>query len=113
MPGLSLRTTEVSDWSGKGQHTTTFAEMFDLPDGKSRIIDTPGVKEFGLINLEREELSHYFPEMRRVLNDCRFNNCIHLEEPGCAVKQAVADGDIALQRYESYLTILESIEKKW
>lgn len=113
MPGLSLRTTEVSDWSGKGQHTTTFAEMFDLPAGNGRIIDTPGVKEFGLIDLEREELSHYFPEMRRVLNECRFNNCLHVEEPGCAVKQGVAKGDINPQRYESYLTILDSIDKKW
>jgi ribosome biogenesis GTPase len=113
MPELALRTAEVSDWSGKGQHTTTFAEMFDLPDGRSRIIDTPGVKEFGLIDLEREELSHYFPEMRRVLNNCRFNNCLHMEEPGCAVKEAVSEGEIAIQRYESYLTILESIEKKW
>jgi ribosome biogenesis GTPase len=113
MPELSLRTAEISEWSGKGQHTTTFAEMFDLPNGKSRIIDTPGVKEFGLIDLEREELSHYFPEMRRVLNDCRFNNCLHIDEPGCAVKAGVEDGSISEMRYESYLTILQSIEKKW
>lgn len=113
MPELALRTAEVSGWSGKGQHTTTFAEMFDLPGGKGRIIDTPGVKEFGLIDLEREELSHYFPEMRRVLNDCRFNNCLHVEEPGCAVKAGVENGSITAARYESYLTILGSIEKKW
>jgi ribosome biogenesis GTPase len=113
MPELALRTGEISGWSGKGQHTTTFAEMFDLPDGNGRIIDTPGVKEFGLIDLEREELSHYFPEMRRVLNDCRFNNCLHVNEPGCAVKAAVEDGSIDTARYESYLTILDSIEKKW
>lgn len=112
MPQLGLRTNAVSDWSGKGQHTTTFAEMFDLPDG-GRIIDTPGVKEFGLINLEREELSHYFPEMRAVLNDCRFNNCLHLNEPGCAVKAAVAEGRITQERYASYQAILDSIEKKW
>lgn len=113
MPDLALRTGEVSGWSGKGQHTTTFAEMFDLPEGKGRIIDTPGVKEFGIIDMEREELSHYFPEMRRALKDCRFNNCIHIDEPGCAVKEAVAEGSITEARYESYLTILESIEKKW
>lgn len=116
MPGLELRTAEVSDWSGKGQHTTTFAEMFDLdPEDPAagRIIDTPGVKEFGLIDLEREELSHYFPEMRRVLNDCRFNNCMHLDEPGCAVKAAVEAGTITEARYISYQTILDSIVKQW
>lgn len=113
MPGLSLRTAEVSGWSGKGQHTTTFAEMFELPDISARIIDTPGVKEFGLIDLEREELSHYFPEMRRVLQACRFNNCLHQDEPGCAVKAGVAEGSISAMRYESYLAILASIEKQW
>lgn len=112
IPGLELKTMEISEWSGKGQHTTTFAEMFDLPLG-GRIIDTPGVKEFGLIDMERPELSHYFPEMRAVLTDCRFNNCLHLDEPGCAVKQGVAEGQIAEDRYVSYVSILETIEKKW
>lgn len=112
IPGLDLRTSVVSDWSGKGQHTTTFAEMFDLPDG-GRIIDTPGVKEFGLIDLEREELAHYFPEMRALLPDCRFNNCLHLDEPGCAVKEAIAEGRLSEDRYISYRTILDTIEKKW
>ncbi len=112
IPGIELKTTEVSDWSGKGQHTTTFAEMFDLPFG-GRIIDTPGVKEFGLIDIEKEELSHYFPEIRAILNNCRFNNCLHLNEPGCAVKQAVEADAIARDRYISYLTILDSIEEKW
>lgn len=112
IPDLNLRTTAVSDWSGKGQHTTTFAEMFDLKWG-GRIIDTPGVKEFGLIDIEREELSHYFPEMRAVLNECRFNNCLHLNEPGCAVKKAVVGHGISEDRYVSYATILESIEEKW
>jgi ribosome biogenesis GTPase len=102
----------VSGWSGKGQHTTTFAEMFDLPDG-GRIIDTPGVKEFGLIDFEREELSQYYPEMRKALEHCRFNNCLHINEPGCAVKQGVLDKTIPEERYISYATILESIEKKW
>lgn len=112
MPDLGLRTNEVSGWSGKGQHTTTFAEMFDLPGG-GRIIDTPGVKEFGLIDLAREELSHYFPEMRAILQECRFNNCLHINEPGCAVKEAVSEGTITTDRYASYMTILDSIEKKW
>ncbi|MES2701680.1 MAG: ribosome small subunit-dependent GTPase A [Bacteroidota bacterium] len=112
IPGMELKTQEVSGWSGKGQHTTTFAEMFDLPGG-GRIIDTPGVKEFGLIDFEKEELSQYFPEMRRVMNDCKFNNCLHINEPGCAVKHAVAGQVISEERYISYLTILDSIETKW
>lgn len=112
IPDIGLKTKEVSGWSGKGQHTTTFAEMFDIPGG-GRIIDTPGVKEFGLIDMEREELSHYFPEMRIVLNDCKFNNCLHINEPGCAVKQKVADKTIPEERYASYVAILDSIEKKW
>ncbi|MBS1773723.1 MAG: ribosome small subunit-dependent GTPase A [Bacteroidetes bacterium] len=112
IPGISLATHEVSGYSGKGQHTTTFAEMFDLPKG-GRIIDTPGVKEFGLIDIEREELSHYFPEMRAVLQQCKFNNCLHTNEPGCAVKQAVNDGVITVDRYVSYMTIMDTIEKQW
>lgn len=112
IPGMDLKTHEVSGWSGKGQHTTTFAEMFDLPDG-GRIIDTPGVKEFGLIDFKREELSQYYPEMRKALEHCRFNNCLHINEPGCAVKQGVLDKTIPEERYISYTTILESIEKKW
>ncbi len=112
MPDLALRTGEVSGWSGKGQHTTTFAEMFDLPGGGC-IIDTPGVKEFGIIDMKREELSGYFPEMRRAMGGCRFNNCLHLAEPGCAVKAAVEEGTITEARYGSYITILESIEEKW
>lgn len=112
IPDINLRTTAVSDWSGKGQHTTTFAEMFDLPFGGS-IIDTPGVKEFGLIDIEKEELSHYFPELRTRLQQCKFNNCLHINEPGCAVKQAVAEGSVSEDRYVSYVTILESIEDKW
>lgn len=110
MPELELRTAEVSAWSGKGQHTTTFAEMFDLPAG-GKIIDTPGVKEFGLIDIEREELSQYFPEMRRVMNGCRFNNCMHLAEPGCAVKAALDAGSVSMERYASYVGILDTINK--
>lgn len=112
IPDLDLRTQEVSGWSGKGQHTTTFAEMFDMPDG-GEIIDTPGVKEFGLIDFEKEELAHYFPEMRAIMNECKFNNCLHIDEPGCAVKEAVYAGSLAADRYASYVTILSTIEKKW
>jgi ribosome biogenesis GTPase len=112
IPGIDIKTKVVSGWSGKGQHTTTFAEMFDLPGG-GRIIDTPGVKEFGLIDFEKEELSQYFPEMRAVMKDCKFNNCLHINEPGCAVKQGVVDKHISEERYVSYVAILESIEKKW
>ena len=111
IPDLMLRTKDVSGWSGKGMHTTTFAEMFDLPFGGS-IIDTPGLREFGLTDITRQELSHYFPEMRERLNDCQFNNCIHINEPGCAVKMAVEEGEIAVERYISYCNILESIEEK-
>lgn len=113
IPGIGIRTNVVSGWSGKGQHTTTFAEMFNLPGGGA-IIDTPGVKEFGLIDFKKEELSQYFPEMRLVMGNCKFNNCSHLNEPGCAVMQAVRDGKISEERYLSYAAILESIEeKKW
>jgi ribosome biogenesis GTPase / thiamine phosphate phosphatase len=110
-PELLLRTQEVSGWSGKGLHTTTFAEMFDLPEG-GRIIDTPGIREFGLINIPKQELSHYFPEMRNLLQQCQFNDCLHINEPGCAIKSAVANGMITEDRYVSYYNILESIEKK-
>jgi ribosome biogenesis GTPase len=110
-PELNLRTNEVSGWSGKGMHTTTFAEMFDLPfNGK--VIDTPGVKEFGLVDIEKQELSHYFPEMRIRLNACQFNNCFHLNEPGCAIKHAVEDGELNVDRYVSYMTILDTIDVK-
>lgn len=112
-PDLALKTQDVSDWSGKGLHTTTFAEMFDLIEG-GKIIDTPGLREFALMDIEKEELAHYFPEMKSVMNACRFNNCIHVEEPGCAVKKAVEEGKIAANRYISYLNILGTIDtKKW
>lgn len=111
IPGTELRTRDVSNWSGKGMHTTTFAEMFDLPFG-GRIIDTPGVREFGLVDVSRQELSHYFPEMRERLNDCQFNNCLHINEPGCAVKEAVLEGLIDEDRYVSYVNILSSIDDR-
>ena len=110
-PDLKLKTQDVSGWSGKGLHTTTFAEMFDLPLG-GRIIDTPGIREMGLVDISKQELAQYFPEMRAVMNDCQFNNCMHLEEPGCAVKAAVNDGSIHEERYISYLNIRDTIIKK-
>ena len=109
----NIRTSEVSDWSGKGMHTTTFAEMYDLPKG-GRLIDTPGMREFAIADISKQELSHYFPEMRAVMNDCQFNDCMHINEPGCAVKKAVINSEIHEERYVSYLTILDSIqEKQW
>jgi len=110
-PELQLKTQDISGWSGKGLHTTTFAEVFDLPFGGS-IIDTPGMREFGLVDVTRQELSHYFPEMRVRLVDCQFNNCLHINEPGCAIKEAVANGEIHEDRYVSYVNILDSIEQK-
>ncbi|SCW82317.1 ribosome small subunit-dependent GTPase A [Mucilaginibacter sp. NFR10] len=104
LPELDLRTHMVSDWSDKGMHTTTFAEMFELPQG-GFIIDTPGIRELGVIDIEKQELGHFFPEMRERMNQCRFNNCRHINEPGCAVLEALEEGEITLSRYESYLSI--------
>jgi len=110
-PDIKLKTQDVSGWSGKGQHTTTFAEMYDMPIG-GRIIDTPGMREFGLVDIEKQEVSHYFPEMRDRLNGCQFNNCLHFNEPGCAIKEAVRNGEISEDRYVSYVNIMESIGAK-
>jgi len=110
-PGMHLKTGDISGWSGKGQHTTTFAEMYDLPFG-GRVIDTPGMREFGLVDIPKQEVSHYFPEMRERLSFCQFNNCLHINEPDCAIKEAVINGEISEDRYVSYVTILESIEQK-
>ena len=115
-PDINLKTQDISGWSGKGQHTTTFAEMYDLPPDRyrdgGRIIDTPGMREFGLVDIEKQEVSHYFPEMRDRLNNCQFNNCLHFNEPGCAIKDAVNNGEIHEDRYVSYCGIMESIEQK-
>jgi ribosome biogenesis GTPase len=105
-PDLNLRTNEVSTFANKGVHTTTFAEMFELAP-ETYIIDTPGIKELGLMDTAKEEISHYFPEMRDRLNQCRFHNCLHVNEPGCAIKEAVAEGEIAESRYMSYLSMVE------
>ena len=108
-PHLDLNTQEVSDWSGKGLHTTTFAQMYDLPEGGA-VIDTPGMRELGLVNLEKEELAQYFPEMRAKMNDCQFNNCQHMNEPGCAVKAAVERGIITEARFYSYVDLWHGIQ---
>ena len=107
-PDLKLKTQDVSDWSGKGLHTTTFAEMFDLPGG-GNVIDTPGLREMGLVDIPRQELSHYFPEMRALLTGCKYNNCMHVDEQDCAIKDAIRNGVIHEERYISYLKILDSI----
>jgi ribosome biogenesis GTPase len=112
VPGMELKTQDVSGWSGKGIHTTTFAEMYDLPLLNAHIIDTPGIREFGLVDIPKQELSHYFPEMRSRLNDCQFNNCLHINEPGCAIKKALEEGKISLDRYVSYGMMLNSIVEK-
>lgn len=112
VPEMALKTKDVSGWSGKGMHTTTFAEMFDLPAWNARVIDTPGIREFGLVDISKQELSHYFPEMRIRLNDCQFNNCLHINEPGCAIKKALEERGIFLNRYVSYCMMLDSIWEK-
>ncbi len=111
LPGLELRTKAVSGWSGKGLHTTTYAEMYDLPMG-GKLIDTPGVREFGVVNISKQELSHYFLEMQPYITQCQFNNCLHMNEPGCAVKAAVDAGEIDVDRYVSYASILDSIQEE-
>lgn len=108
-PGLQLKTGAISDFSGRGRQTTVFAEMFKLSFG-GYIIDSPGFKEMVIFDFEKQELSHYFPEMKTHLNDCKFNNCIHTNEPGCAVKAAVEAGEIAASRYHTYVGMLTDIE---
>ena len=109
-PALDIRTGEISESFHKGKHTTTFSTMYPLGDG-GYIIDTPGIKGFGLIEIEDKELWHYFPEMIATAGSCRFYNCTHTHEPGCAVVEAVKDGQIAYSRYESYLKILDDDDK--
>ncbi len=109
-PGLGLKVGQISDWSLKGKHTTTFAEIFPIQQS-TFLIDTPGIKEFGMVDFNRQELSHFFPEMRERLHDCHFANCTHRHEPGCAIKKAVDDGLISEERYHNYLNILEDTEQ--
>ncbi|MFM2386663.1 MAG: hypothetical protein RL660_1420 [Bacteroidota bacterium] len=112
IPDADITTMEVSEWSGKGMHTTTYAEMYNLPSG-GKIIDTPGIRELGVIDIEKEELAGYFPELRKAAKACKYNNCIHVNEPQCAVQAAVREGQLHVERYESYLNILATIREKW
>lgn len=105
VPNATQSTKEISKFSAKGVHTTTFAEMFEL-EGGGYLIDTPGIKEFGILDIDDFELSHYFVEMRQYLGQCRYNNCQHINEPGCIVLQKLEEGFIHPYRYESYLNIL-------
>ena len=109
-PNLDLRVGDLSDWSMKGTHTTTFAEIFPFGDGY--LIDSPGIKEFGMVDFKPEELGHFFPEIREHLHDCYFANCTHVHEPKCAVKAAVEDGSISEERYQNYLAILETVNEE-
>ncbi|MBQ8774170.1 MAG: ribosome small subunit-dependent GTPase A, partial [Muribaculaceae bacterium] len=106
LPGLSLRTAAISDLHDTGMHTTTFSEMYPIDNG-GWIIDTPGVKGFGTIDFDRHEVAHYFPEIFKISSDCRYSNCTHTHEPGCAVVAALENHQIAQSRYSSYLNILE------
>jgi ribosome biogenesis GTPase len=109
IPGLQIKTAEVSESHNKGRHTTTFAEMHALPNG-GFLVDTPGIKGFGLVTLERDSLNHHFPEFFRRLSNCKFHNCVHHKEPGCAVREAVEDGEVAESRYRNYLEMLAEFD---
>jgi ribosome biogenesis GTPase len=110
-PGLDLKTKAISEQHKQGQHTTTFAEMFDL-SFDARIIDTPGIKGFGVVDIDKYELGDYFPEFFALKKDCKFNNCIHMKEPQCAVKEALEAEQVSWSRYKSYIQILEGDEEK-
>jgi ribosome biogenesis GTPase len=111
-PTLNLKTKQISQSHSQGQHTTTFAEMFDLSIG-AKIIDTPGIRGFGVVDMEKEELSDYFPEFLKLKGNCKFNNCIHKDEPKCAIKDALEKEEISWSRYNSYLKLLEGDEEHY
>ena len=111
-PNLNLKTKEISDLHQQGQHTTTFAEMFDL-SFNSKIIDTPGIRGFGIVDMEKSEIKGYFPEFFELEDQCKFNNCLHKDEPNCAIKNALEEDKIAWSRYKSYLQILEGDEEQY
>ena len=111
-PNLHLKTKDISEQSKQGQHTTTFAEMYDLSFG-AQIIDTPGIKGFGIVDMEKEEISGYFPEFFKLKGQCKFNNCLHKDEPQCAVKKALQEDKVAWSRYKSYLQILEGDDEHY
>ena len=111
-PDLDLKTKEISLQHLQGKHTTTFAEMFEL-SFDAKIIDTPGIKGFGIVDMDKEEVGDYFPEFFKLKQNCKFNNCLHIKEPNCAVKDALDKGTIAHSRYRSYLQILEGEEEQY
>ena len=111
-PNLDIKTKQISEQHLQGQHTTTFAEMFDL-SFDARIIDTPGIKGFGIVDMEKEEIGNYFPEFFKLKQECKFNNCIHVDEPKCAVKDALETGDIAWSRYNSYLQMIKGEDEHY
>ncbi|MDO7173047.1 ribosome small subunit-dependent GTPase A [Mariniflexile sp. AS56] len=111
-PDLNIKTKEISTLHMQGQHTTTFAEMFDLSFG-GQIIDTPGIKGFGVVDMDKEEIGDYFPEIFKLKQDCKFNNCLHIKEPNCAVKQALDKDEISFSRYRSYLQIVEGEDEHY
>ncbi|NNK69477.1 MAG: ribosome small subunit-dependent GTPase A [Flavobacteriaceae bacterium] len=111
-PGLNLKTREISEQHSQGQHTTTFAEMFDL-SFDARIIDTPGIRGFGVVDMDEDEVGDYFPEFFALKGECKFNNCLHLQEPKCAVKEALENDEVAYSRYRSYLQILEGEDESY
>ncbi len=111
-PNLDLKTKEISSQHSQGQHTTTFAEMFELSFG-AKIIDTPGIKGFGVVDMDKEEVGDYFPEFFKLKQDCKFYNCLHVKEPKCAVKRALENEEVAYSRYKSYLQILEGEDEHY
>ncbi|MFS4456520.1 ribosome small subunit-dependent GTPase A [Maribacter sp. 2304DJ31-5] len=111
-PGLTIKTAEISQQHLQGQHTTTFAEMFDL-GFDARIIDTPGIKGFGIVDMEPDEIGDYFPELFQLKQDCKFNNCIHVDEPKCAVKAALEEGTVSWSRYRSYMQMITGEEETY
>ena len=111
-PSLDLKTKAISEQHSQGQHTTTFAEMFDL-SFDAKIIDTPGIKGFGVVDMEKEEVGDYFPEFFALKQECKFNNCIHLNEPKCAVKEALENDEVSYSRYRSYVQILEGEDEHY
>ena len=111
LPGKELKTGQISDWSDKGKHTTTFAEMFQLPFG-GYLIDTPGIRELGVFDIEKQDLGRLFPEIRKLMENCRFHNCRHINEPGCAVLEALDNEELESSRYDSYLSIYHDNETR-
>ena len=111
LPNEEIAIKEISEMHQQGVHTTTFAEMYDLPSG-GHLIDTPGIRGIGVVDIEPEELGNYFPEFLKLKPLCKFNNCVHINEPNCAVKKALDEGEIALSRYNSYLSIFNNDQEE-